>query len=139
VAVAAAAAAAAAHVVVPVAGAKGAASGGAGAVVAAKAHGKQEVEHHAQGDGQPLWARISQPVAHSEQSTEKYLVTMSVAVAAAAAAGSALARAVAAMVQVVMKGASHGQVSLQMLLRQTALLTLWRPVGHTARGYDLCK
>lgn len=137
------AAAAAARVAVPEADVKAPASGGAAAAAAAKAHGKLGEEPHAQGDAQPRRARISQPAAHSEQSTERYLVTSSVAAAAVAAAASALAGAVVAMVLVVMKGASHEQASLQMQLqmqlRQTALLTLCQLVGHTAHGCDLCR
>jgi len=117
---------------------KGAASGEAEAAVAAEARGKQG-EPHVQGGGQPLWVMISQPAAHSELSTERYLVTLSVAAAAAAAAVSALAGAVVAMVLVVMKEVNHGQASLQMLLKLTALLTLWRLAGHTARGCDRCR
>jgi len=86
------------------------ATGAAASVVAAKAHGKQAVEPLAQGDGRPLRAMISQQAAHSGLSHERYLVMLSVAGAVAAAAESALAGAVVAMVLVVMKVVSHGQV-----------------------------
>jgi len=134
-----AAAAAAARVAVPGADVKEAASGEAEAAAAAEARGKQGEEPHAQGAGQPLRVGISQQAAHSEQSTERCLVTLSVVVAAVAAAVSALAGAVVAMVLVVMKEVNHGQASLQMLLKLTALLTLWRLAGHTARGCDRCR